>query len=98
MHMLIPSTLSNHAKPRMSLTKMGTQQHPTNTAMVENQALPTSAYLDAQSTSNVMNQLSATSSLPTNNNFSMHSMVSLLDFQKTQLAGLFTLLNIPSAL
>jgi hypothetical protein len=41
--------------------KMETQQHPTNTAMAENQSLPTSAYLDAQSTSNVMNRLSATS-------------------------------------
>jgi hypothetical protein len=45
----------------MSLTKIETQQHPTNTAMAENQALPTSAYLDAQSISNIMNQLTATS-------------------------------------
>jgi hypothetical protein len=45
----------------MSLTKMATQQHPTNTAMAENQALLTSAYLDALCISNLMNQLSATS-------------------------------------
>jgi hypothetical protein len=43
MHMLMPSTLSILAQPRMSLTKMGMQQHPSNTAMAENQALPTSA-------------------------------------------------------
>ncbi len=77
---------------------MATQQHPTNTAMAENQALLTSAYLDALCISNIMNQLSATSWLPTNNNFSMHPMVSLLDSQKTQPVGYFTLLNIPSAL
>jgi hypothetical protein len=40
---------------------MENQQHPANTAMAENQALLTSAYLDAQSISNVMNQLSTTS-------------------------------------
>ncbi len=41
---------------------MEAQQHPINTAMAENQALLTSAYLDAhQSISNIMNQPSATS-------------------------------------
>jgi hypothetical protein len=60
MHMLMQSTLSIPAQPRMSLTKMETQQHPINTAMAENQTLPTSTYLDAQSTSNAMNQFSAT--------------------------------------
>jgi hypothetical protein len=36
MHMLMQSTLSILAQPRMLLTKMETQQHPTNTAMAEN--------------------------------------------------------------
>ncbi len=76
---------------------METQQHPTNTAIAENQALLTYAYLDAQSISNAMNQLPTTSWLPTNNNSSMHPMVSLLDSLKTQAAGYFILLNIPSA-
>jgi hypothetical protein len=53
------STLSILAQPRMSLTKMENQQHTINTAMAENQALPTSVYLDAQPTLNVMNRLSA---------------------------------------
>jgi hypothetical protein len=38
---------------------MENQQHTINTAMAENQALPTSVYLDAQPTLNVMNRLSA---------------------------------------
>jgi hypothetical protein len=46
----------------MSLTKMATQQHPTNTAMLaENQALLTSTYLDALSISNLMYELSTAS-------------------------------------
>jgi hypothetical protein len=71
----------------MSLNKKETQQHLTNTYLAENQALLTTAYLDAQSISNIMNQLSATSCSPTNNNFSVYPMVSSLDFQKTQPAA-----------
>jgi hypothetical protein len=55
MHMLMQTTLSILAQPRMSLSKMETQQHPTNTSMAENQALLTSAYLDAQSIMKAMN-------------------------------------------
>ncbi len=55
MHMLMQTTLSILAQSRMSLSKMETQQHPTNTAMAENQALLTSAYLDAQSIIKAMN-------------------------------------------
>jgi hypothetical protein len=39
----------------------GNQQHPTNTAIAENQALLTSAYLDAQNISNGTNRRFATS-------------------------------------
>ena len=56
MHMLMQFTSSTLAKPRMSLTKMEAHQHLSNTAMAENQALLTSVYLDAQSTSNIMNR------------------------------------------
>ena len=65
MHMPMLSTLSILAQPRMSLTEMETQQHLYNTAMSENQALLTSASLDSQSTSNVMNRHPATSWSPT---------------------------------
>jgi hypothetical protein len=61
MHMPMPSTLSILAQLRMLLTKMATQQHPTNAAMAENQAVLASVYLDAQAIPNVMNRPSATS-------------------------------------
>ena len=64
---------------------------PANTAIAENQALLASAYLDAQSISNIMNQLSARSILPTNTNFSAHPVVFLLDSQKlSRLASLLS--------